>query len=207
MIFADGFESGDLSVWPASSTDAGDLIVSPSAALAGSQGLQVVIDDNNVLYVADDTPNAESHYRARFYFDPNSISMASGNAHYIFTGVFGSTVGAVRLNFRYSSGSYQLSAVLMNDSSNLVNTSWFTVSDMPHVIELEWQAASSAGANNGSLKLWLDGAQVAELINIDNDSHRIDLIVLGPYSGIDTGTRGTYFFDAFESRRDTYIGP
>jgi hypothetical protein len=169
--------------------------------------MQVVIDDNNVLYVADDTPNAESHYRARFYLDPNGLTMASGNAHYIFTAVHGSAVGAVRLNFRYSSGSYQLSAILLDDSSNSTSTPWFTISDMPHVIELEWQAASAAGANNGSFRLWLDGAQVAELINIDNDSQRIDLIVLGPYSGIDTGTRGTYFFDAFESRRDTYIGP
>ena len=26
------------------------------------------------------------------------------------------------------------------------------------------------------------------------------------YAGIDAGTRGTYFFDAFESRRLSYIG-
>jgi len=25
--------------------------------------------------------------------------------------------------------------------------------------------------------------------------------------GVDTGTRGTYYFDAFESRWQTYIGP
>jgi hypothetical protein len=25
--------------------------------------------------------------------------------------------------------------------------------------------------------------------------------------GIDTGTRGTYYFDGFESRRQIYIGP
>jgi hypothetical protein len=30
---------------------------------------------------------------------------------------------------------------------------------------------------------------------------------LGALTGIDTGTRGTYYFDAFESRRFTYIGP
>lgn len=207
MIFADGFESGDLSAWPYLSTDAGDLSVGPSSALAGSQGLQVVIDDNNPMYVADDRADAETHYRARFYFDPNSISMASGNAHYIFGGLMGSTTEVVRLNFRYSSGSYQLSAILLRDNLTSVNTGWFTVSDAPHVIELEWQAASAPGANDGVLRLWLDGAQIAELNNIDNDTHRIDLAVLGPYSGIDTGTRGTYFLDAFDSRRDTYIGP
>jgi hypothetical protein len=29
----------------------------------------------------------------------------------------------------------------------------------------------------------------------------------GTFSGIDAGTRGTYYFDAFESGRQTYIGP
>ena len=28
-----------------------------------------------------------------------------------------------------------------------------------------------------------------------------------PWGLIDAGTRGTYYFDAFESRRQTYIGP
>jgi hypothetical protein len=29
----------------------------------------------------------------------------------------------------------------------------------------------------------------------------------GAVSGVDTDTRGTYFFDAFESPRSTFIGP
>jgi hypothetical protein len=67
--------------------------------------------------------------------------------------------------------------------------------------------ASAAGANNGSLTLWVDGTQQAELAGIDNDSRRIDRVELGAQSGIDSPTRGAYFFDAFESRRNTYIGP
>jgi hypothetical protein len=169
--------------------------------------MQVVIDDNNPIYVADDRPDAEPHYRARFYFDPNGIAMASGNAHYIFSGLMGNTVEVVRLNFRYSSGSYQLSGIVLSDSSSSISTSWVPISDAPHVIEVEWQAASAPGANNGVLRIWLDGAQIAQLTNVDNDTHRVDLTVLGPYFGIDTGTRGTYFLDAFESRRDTYNGP
>jgi hypothetical protein len=42
---------------------------------------------------------------------------------------------------------------------------------------------------------------------VDNDTRRIDQARLGAVSGIDTGTRGTYYFDAFESRRQTFIGP
>jgi hypothetical protein len=32
-------------------------------------------------------------------------------------------------------------------------------------------------------------------------------VQLGAVSGIDAGTLGTYYMDAFESRRQTYIGP
>jgi hypothetical protein len=71
LIFADGFESGNLSSWSGSTTDAGDLRVSPGAALTGAYGLQAGIDDNNSIYVTDDSPNAEARYRARFRFDPN----------------------------------------------------------------------------------------------------------------------------------------
>ena len=60
LIFADGFESGNLAAWSSSMVDGGDLSVSPSAALVGSQGLQAVIDDNNTLVVIDDTPTAET---------------------------------------------------------------------------------------------------------------------------------------------------
>jgi hypothetical protein len=31
--------------------------------------------------------------------------------------------------------------------------------------------------------------------------------MLGALASIDSETRGTYFFDAFDSRRQSYIGP
>lgn len=89
LIFADGFESGDFSAWSSSSTDDGDLSVTSGAALVGSYGMSAVIDDNNAIYVTDDSPNGETHYRARFYFDPNSISMSSGNTHSLLYGYKG----------------------------------------------------------------------------------------------------------------------
>jgi hypothetical protein len=45
------------------------------------------------------------------------------------------------------------------------------------------------------------------LTAIDNDTRRIDSIQFGAVSEIDAGTRGTIYFDAFESRRQSYIGP
>ncbi|MDH5505725.1 MAG: hypothetical protein OEZ02_00710 [Anaerolineae bacterium] len=34
----------------------------------------------------DDTPDAETRYRARFYFDPNTITMTAGDEFTLFTG-------------------------------------------------------------------------------------------------------------------------
>jgi len=143
----------------------------------------------------------------RSYFDPNSISMASGDAHFIFDGYTGTSTLVLRVEFRHSSGNYQVRARLLNDSTTWTNTSWFTISDASHFFELDWRAAIAAGANNGGLTLWIDGTQRANLAGVDNDTRRIDRVRLGAVAGIDTGTRGTYYFDAFESRRQTYIGP
>jgi calcineurin-like phosphoesterase family protein len=207
VIFADGFESGSLSAWSAAVTDSGDLSANASAALVGNHGLRAVINNTTSIYVTDDTPNSEARYHARFYFDPNSITMSNGNAHYIFYGYTGTSTDVLRVEFRRSSSLYQIQAALRNDKSTWSTTNWFTISDAPHFIELDWHASTAAGANNGSLTFWIDGVQQANLTGVDNDTRRIDRIQLGAISGLDSGTRGTYYFDAFESRRQTYIGP
>jgi len=206
-IFSDGFESGNLSAWSSSVINGGDLSVSSSAALTGSNGLQAVINDNNAIYVANDTPNAEPRYRARFYFDPNSIVMADRDAFYLLYGYSGTSTAILRVELRMFKGSYQLRAALRNDGNGWTSSGWTNASDAPQVIELDWRAATGLDLLDGSLALWLDGTQVANITAIDNDTRRIDQIQFGAVSEIDTGTRGTLYFDAFESRRQSYIGP
>lgn len=72
---------------------------------------------------------------------------------------------------------------------------------------MDWRAATGVGANDGGLTLWIDNIQQATLTGVDNDTRRIDRVRLGALTGIDTGTRGIYYFDAFESRRQDYVGP
>lgn len=202
LIFADSFESGNLSAWTSSVTGGTDLSVSAAAALSGTRGMQALINDNTAIYVTDDTPAAEPRYRARFYFDPNSISMVAGDNHFVFTGYFGTSKAVNRIRFRFANNTYQVRAELLNNSSTWVNSAWFTISDAPHVLEIDWVAAS-----NGSLTFWIDGTQRAALTNVANSNYRIDRVRLGAVTGLDTGTRGTYFFDAFQSHRQSYIGP
>jgi hypothetical protein len=207
LIFEDGFESGNLSAWTSSAINGGDLSVSPSAALVGAQGLQALINDANAIQVTDDSPNAEPRYRVRFYFDPNSIPMASGDAHFIFKGFMGTSTEVLRVEFRQSSGLYQIRTGAFQNDSSWFYSDWYTISNGPHSIELDWIAAITSGPSNGSLTLWIDGIGKVTLAGVDNSGKRIDRIRLGALTGIDAGTRGTYYFDAFESRRQNYIGP
>jgi hypothetical protein len=169
--------------------------------------MQMLINDGTNLYTVDEAPNAEPRYRVRFYFDPNSLSMANGDTFNLLRAFMGTSKSILQVAFRYSSGSYQLRGAVLNDSSSFVTTNWVTISDAPHAIELDWHAATSAGANDGSLTLWIDGVEQGILTGLDNDTWRIDQVRLGALSSIPTGTRGTCFFDAFESRRETYVGP
>jgi len=207
LIFMDGFESGGFTAWTANKTDSGDLSVKAAAAMQGGMGMQAVLDDTAAIFLTDDTPNLETRYRVRFYFDPNSISMASGNAHFILVGYTGASTAVVRTEFQRSGSLYQLRVRTLTDSGSWASTAWFTISDAPHPVELDWRAATGAGANNGGVTLWIDGVQQASLTNLDNDTRRIDRVRLGAVTGLDAGTLGTYYFDAFESRRQNYIGP
>jgi hypothetical protein len=206
LIFVDDFETGDLSGWSSSTVDGVDLSVSTEAALSGNYGMKVVIDDTIANYVTDGTPGGEPRYRARFYFDPNSITMADTNAHALFYGYSGTSV-VIRVDLLYARGGYQLKAGIFNDSKSWKYSGSIAIDDNPHFIELDWKAATSAGTNDGNLVLWSDGLQKTNLTAVDNDTHRIDQVRLGAVAGIDSGTLGTYYIDAFESRRSSYIGP
>jgi hypothetical protein len=207
LIFKNGFEAGNLTEWSSYVANGDGLHASDVAAMAGNFGLEAAIANNNVMYVNDDSPQAEPRYRARFYFDPNSISMASGNNHAIFYGYSADSTVVLRIVFRFYLGSYQIRAALLNSAGTWKNSAWQTISDAPHSIEFDWRAATTATATNGYLMLWIDGVQVANVTGSANNSWRIDRVSLGTVTTVVNKTRGNYFFDEFESRKESYIGP
>jgi hypothetical protein len=161
--------------------------------------MQTVIGDNQAQYVQDDSPTDESRYNIRFSFDPSSIRMSSGDVHEIFAA---QSIGidVYRIQFRYYKSSYQIRLEVRNNNGSYTTSSWFSLSDAPHTIAVNW-SASATGARNGSAQLIIDGTSRANLNRINNDSLRVNEALLGPLTGIDSGTRGTEYFDAFESHR------
>ncbi|MCP5096742.1 MAG: LamG domain-containing protein [Chloroflexi bacterium] len=201
LLFADGFESGDFSAWSAVVDVEGDLSISNVAAMEGVYGMAALIDDMSAKYLRDDTPLGENHYRFRFIYDPNNLSLDRKIIHQIMAAR--DAVGdVVRVEIRpWIAGRYQMRASLRTDGGDYISTAWFTIIDEAHVVEVDWQAATAAGANDGFLSLWIDEELMETQNGIDNDMARVDETRLGPSEGSDENTSGTEYFDDFSSWR------
>jgi hypothetical protein len=210
LIFADGFESGDLSAWSAAQTGGGDLSAGPLGGLAATTpGLQAAVDDVTGLFVADDTPAGESRYRARFYVHPNGFDPGEGQAHFrtrLFVLFENGPRRLAAVVLRRQGGAFGLAARARLDDNAQVTTPFVAITDAPHVVEIDWRRSSGPDANDGSLSLWLDGTLQASLTALDNHLSAVDFVRMGALS-VKGGASGTLLFDEMESRRRTYIGP
>jgi hypothetical protein len=185
-------------------TNGGRLTVATRAALAGAYGLRASIANRNDAYVADATPTAERAYHARFLFDANGVSIASGKTHDMFVGTSASGATNVRIQITSASNAYMMRTGTLLDSGSIKYSAWAHITDAPHSIEVAWQAATSG--SNGSTILYVDGSPVASVTGLANPSARIDSVRLGPQS-VGSGIAGVEYFDSFVSKRSGYIGP
>ena len=202
-LFSDGFESGDLTGWDSSDNGTGDLTVHADAAIHGSYGAKFVVNNQNAMYVQDDTPATEARYRCRFYLDPNGVSMADNSEFEIFRGIDESW-GYVtfKIVFCYESSAYQIKVLDYTDAGDWSKmTATWSMSDAPHCVEVDWKVATGVGQNDGEIKLWIDGVLKETVSSIDNDTHNVGHVRLEIVEFSATPT-GTVYMDDFASNDD-----
>lgn len=213
LIFADGFESGNLSRWSGvQAASQSDIQATDTAALFDYYGMLAKPIYTKQAFVYDNTPNNETRYRARFYFDPNDVYLTPlvQNAHTIFRANYanypsqGTLIYYIEL--KQTQEGYHIRSAARNDSGGTSYTQWYQIPNGPAAIETDWRKSTAPGASNGSLLMWINGNQTGSIISIDNDTHRVGSAALGAVEGVDSGASGSYCFDVFESRRETSIG-
>jgi hypothetical protein len=191
------FESGDFTQSSSQHLDSGDVTVAAGAALNGTgYGMNVLINDTAEKdIIVSGLGSSTGKARIRFYFDPNTLTMANLDKFYIcyLYDIAGSTSLAY-LEFRISGGVYMVSATAMDNSAGYQQTSWYNITDAPHYIEIYLQSGSGT---SGSIELLIDGIskQVKTLFANDTRFASWGSVVLGAISGIDAGTSGTVYFD------------
>ena len=215
VLFVDAFETGMLASWAAVSDDAGDLAITSAAKMTSPPsrsvlGLQAVVDDTAAVHLQDDSPAAESRYRARFYFDPNGFDPGEAIGQFrqrIFVTFSEAPMKRlVLLMVRRMGGQFALGAQVRRDDDTLAKPPFVLITDGPHAVEIDWHKATAAGANDGRFEMWIDGTSVVTVTGLDNDDRPVDFVRMGAIS-VKAGASGALYFDEFVSRRLAYIGP
>jgi len=201
---------------------ANQLDVNGTAALEGSQGLEVIIDGADNLgdaYVVTSHPNLETSYNVKFLIDPSNLTLAATD--YFVLGSIRKTNPPFRnflLIFMRKSGNgefWEIQTNVRDDGGNL--QAWQLPVKIcgsaaaipcnvvaPVEFEFQWRAASAPGANDGSLRVFKNGTVRKEFLNLDNDGQTIDEAYFGAIfmvNGDHGAAAGSYYFDAFESSR------
>ena len=211
VIFEDGFESGDLTRWSSASTGGGDVSVTGGAALANTtHGMQAVVNDTTGIYVLDDSPSAETHYRARFYFDTNGFDPGEAQSHFrtrVFIAFDGLNQRQITVVLKRQSGQYSVEGRVRRDDGTRADTGFISIPAGPNFVEVAWNRASRAGIADGDFLFIVDDNAESQisLSGIDNGAANVEFARMGAMS-VKTGAAGTLFFDQFESRRTTPIG-
>jgi hypothetical protein len=203
-VFADGFESGDLSAWDAANNPGGDLTASANAAMTGSFGLDAFVNDTSGLYVQDDTPADDSYYRASFQFDPNGFDPGESQNKFrtrIFIGFEDGPRRLFAVVLRRIGGQYAIMGRARLDDNSQANTGFVDITDDVHTIDLYWHRSSGPDANDGTFEISIDGAPPSALTGLDNSISSVDFVRLGALS-VKPGATGNLYWDAFASSRN-----
>jgi len=201
-LFSDGFESGDLSAWSSALIDGGDLSAAVEAALHGSYGLNVLMNDTTEKSVRDDTPAAEKRYRARFYVNINSLSMEDNEEFGLMYLLNSSNIVGTTIILKYTTATgYEIIMGTKNDAGAYSYINAPNISNGVHAIEFDWKASSAPGANDGTSQLWIDGNLIGSGTGKDTDTRQVDYVKLGAMN-IYAAITGTFFLDDFASNND-----
>jgi hypothetical protein len=175
--------------------------VTSGAALVGRYGLTIQLSGSSTGYVSDDRPAAETSYRARWWFAAGAPFTAAKSID-VLTGRSSTGSTLFRVQYRRSTSAQPQLRAGVARSGGTTWTSWFTITDAAHPIEISWQAASSA-----TFTLAIDGSIRQTLSKLATSTYRLETVRLGPSGGLASGMSGTFGFDGFVSTRTTPIGP
>jgi len=208
-IFANDF-SGSLAAWSSSSVDGGDLAIVGGSPINGGASLRASVDDQNPLYVQDDTPLDENQYRMRFRLNTGDFDGGAAQGHFRTRIFLGFEEAPLRRLFavvlKYQNGQYSLiGRARRDDNSQADIPAPIPISAGTHEIEIQWVTASGPAGGDGFFGLWVDGNLLGEVDGLQSYVSGLDFVRLGTMN-VKAGASGTLWFDDFDSQRTQSIG-
>jgi len=202
-VFADGFETGDLSNWNVPGTNPA---VNGSAAIHGNYGAEYTSGERFIWKAISDLGSVVGF---RFYIDRNDWAISTGEESFICS--FSSSYGNAPIKFYYQNdgGSHQF---LLQHTDDEASFDFGTVQPFTgeHYVEILYKKETSDGAADGWMQWWVDGVFIEELSDLENYNQfaGLESLYFGTGSAWDGGATGSWYLDDVVVRDDdTYIGP
>lgn len=206
------------------------LDVNASAALEGSFGLEVIMNDTTSAFVLDDSPVDETVYRAEFLLDWNDLTFASSSGptanHAVFKLWDMDQPGPMPRQFVVimlrlgADGNNKVAAKIINFDGATSTPTWRnesaapmelnlppTAAGYPVRVRVEFQQGTTAAPADGVLTLSratnFAPTTFAERTHSEVQNHllNVDRIQLGGAGAMDATSTGSYYLDSFESYR------
>lgn len=187
---------------------ANSLDVNGSAAITGSYGLEVTVNDTTPTYVVSTHPNAETAVSVEFAIDVNTLDLGNTQKVRVLrlmssnAGGHGGPILTVFLK-KNDTGTGFFIGVWAKSSAlefwNYVGRFWLAPqggAEAPHTIKIEWVQADS-GVQNGTCTVYKDGTQMVQKTNIWSAMYDVNAAHLGIFN-IEAATRsGSYYLDDY----------
>lgn len=193
-------ESGNFSEYDLVQTNDGNLTVTGSAAMAGTNyGLRVNITPDKLQYAVKtlSLPSTTGIVRARFYIDPNSVNLPEGTQFsFLFLINSGGTENFALMKMRKIGGQYNLRGVMIDDNGIHRETRAWPISDGPHMAEIRVKKSTSATSNDATYETWIDGVQKETMTGVDSFNRFKDFKYISfGLNGIAGIVSGSYYLD------------
>ena len=214
LVFTIDFEEGDLTDFDSLANEE-DLAANATAAMVGSYGMEVTLDDTSGHYGIKNVTISTNDIRYRFYFDPTDATLSDNDAGGLdgvrCDGTWAGETEHSRVDYQYTiANGFQIQVVFQDDESTSNRTTWTEVSDTEHYIEVLCSRESSDGVDDGVGKLFIDGVETGgSFSNLGNYGmfQTINEYWIGITHGQDVGTTGSWYIDDIIFRDDdTEIG-
>jgi hypothetical protein len=202
QLFRITLETGDLSEF---NSTVGGVSTTTAAAMVGNYGLSCQTSVANNYGVVNFSISSND-MRFRFYINPNTLTMASGDRFNLNRIIHssGPPFDQVSTDLQFDGANYNIRTLFFDDTGSFFATSFYPISDDIHYIEIWVERASSDVASDGQGHLYIDGDLKETETGIDN----FDTFILSAFfrwgaMGVDAGTSGTFFLDDLIFRDDS----
>lgn len=210
QLFNITHDANNLDEYDSTVTDEGDLSTGTPGLASTTAKMEALIDDTNAIYGEVTISAALEDCRVRFYVDPNTLSIGSGDDIVIveIDGAIEDDLADIVL--LYDGVNYEVWLIGLDDGGGWHTGTKTDISDTEHYIEFHVVRATNATSNDGTMDWWIDGAHIEQLTNIDNYDQmgNVQFVRMGAVRSIPATASGTLHLDELKGNDDgSEIGP